>query len=81
MPPIVSGVISLLKAAEGWLLALIPLGAGLMLGYHGLMKAMAGGDPMAAETHNRSMKSTIVAAAIAEAAMGTVAFVLPYFKG
>jgi len=81
MPPIVSGVMNLLQAAEGWLLALIPLGAGLMLGYHGLMKAMAGGDGMAVETHNKAMKNTIIAAAIAEAAMGTVAFILPYFKG
>ena len=81
MPPIVSGVLNLFQAAEGWLLVLIPVVGGVMLGYHGLMKAMAGGDAMTAETHNKAMKNTIVASAIAEAAMATVAFILPYFKG
>lgn len=80
MPNVVSGAINLLNAASGWLLALVPLAGGVMVGYHAIMKAMSDGDYQAVEQHNRGMRNVIVAAAIGEAAMGLVKFIIPYFK-
>ena len=79
MPSFVSGTINLLQAVNGWLLALIPIAAGLMLGYHGLMKTAAAGDYGAIDAHNRAMKNIVTAAIVAESAMAIIRAVLSYY--
>lgn len=77
--PIFQGLMSLFGAVQGYILTLVPIVTGVMIGYHALMKQMAAGDPMAAESHNKGMKNVLVTGCIAEAAVGLAAWVLPYF--
>lgn len=78
-PTIVTGTEALLKAALGWLLGLIPAGAGCVIGYHALAKQLNEGDPGKVSQHNQAMKNTLIGAAIGMTAAGTVAAILAFF--
>ncbi|WP_227766352.1 hypothetical protein [Zhaonella formicivorans] len=78
-PQIVSGAKNLLNDATTWLLGLIPTAAGLMIGYHALMKQF-NDDPTSASIHNKAMKNILVAGAIGVSAVGLVKAFLAYFQ-
>lgn len=79
MPDFIQGIYALLSAMGTWLLYLVPVAAGLMVGYHSLMKGVAGGDWQQVESHNRAIKNTIIAAVVAVTAVGFVKIVLSFF--
>lgn len=80
MPTLITGLQSLIGAATGWLLALVPAGGGLMSGYHWFMSGPgAGGDEMVAATHKRAVRSTLLGTILAMAAVGVVKVLVSYF--
>lgn len=77
-PKIVSGTGALFKAASGWLLFLIPLGASAFLGYHAWTKSLTE-DEAAITAKNRLMKNAVIGAIIGESAAGIVTIVLSFY--
>ncbi|NLK51461.1 MAG: hypothetical protein GX295_03295 [Syntrophomonadaceae bacterium] len=80
-PGIVTGTKNLLDAALGWLLILIPVGCGCVIGWHAFCKQLNEGDPAQATTHNRAIKNALVAGAIGMSASGIVKTVLAFYGG
>ena len=56
MPSIISGTISLLNAAAGWITVIAPIVGGLFGGYHAIMKSKAD-DEMEIAKHQKMIKS------------------------
>ena len=78
-PKLVSGTVALFQAITGWLLVIIPVGAGAVLGYHALQKSLSDDQAVIAEK-NKQMKNVIIGAAIAETASGLVTVILGFYK-
>lgn len=78
-PKLVTGTVALFKAASGWLLLIIPVGAGLFVGFHAIQKALTDDQAVIAEK-NKLMKNTLIGAAIAETADGLVAIILAFYQ-
>ena len=78
-PVLVSGTVKLFKAITSWLLLIIPVGAGAVLGYHALQKSLSDDQAVIAEK-NKLMKNVIIGAAIAETASGLVTLILVYYS-
>ncbi len=78
-PKIVSGTVNLLKSVTGWLLLIIPVGAGAFLGYQALQKSMTDDQAVIAEK-NKLMKNTLIGAAIAVTADGLATLFLSYYQ-
>lgn len=78
-PKLVSGTVDLFKAVTTWLLLIIPVGAGAVLGYHALQKSLTDDQAIIAEK-NKMMKNVIIGAAIAETASGLVTIVLGFYS-
>jgi len=77
-PQLVTGTVNLFRAISGWLLLIIPVGAGAVLGYHALQKSLSDDHAVIAEK-NKMMKNVIIGAAIAETASGLVTLVLSFY--
>lgn len=77
-PTLITGSVALLQSATTWLLMLIPVGAGLVLGYHALQKSMADDETTIAH-RNKLMKNVIIGSAIAETASGFITVVLSFY--
>lgn len=78
-PKLVSGTVALFQAATGWLLLIIPVGAGAVLGYTALQKSLTDDHAVLAEK-NKMMKNVIIGAAIAETASGLVTALLAFYS-
>lgn len=78
-PKLVTGTVSLFQALTGWLLLIIPVGAGAVLGYQALQKSLTDDQAVIAEK-NKMMKNVIIGAAIAETASGLVTIILSFYK-
>jgi len=78
-PVLVTGTLSLFQAATTWLLLIIPVGGGLFLGYHALMKALTDDQAVIADK-NKLMKNVLIGLAIAETASGLVTVILSFYK-
>lgn len=78
-PKLVSGTVNLFKAISGWLLLIIPVGAGAVLGYHALQKSLTDDQAIIAEK-NKLMKNVIIGAAIAVTASGLVNIILGFYS-
>ncbi|MGE4282318.1 MAG: hypothetical protein AB7G87_01215 [Clostridia bacterium] len=78
-PRLVSGTVSLFQTMTTWLLLIIPVGAGFMLGYQALQKSMTDDQAMIAEK-NRFMKNVLIGAIIAETASGLVTVILSFYS-
>lgn len=79
-PNLITGLQALLNAASGWLLGLIPVGGGLMAGYHWFMSAVgSGGDEMQSASHKRALRTTLIGTIGAFVAMGLVKVLLSFF--
>lgn len=78
-PKLISGTVALLSAVSGWLLLIIPVGAGAFLGYQALQKSLTDDQAVIAEK-NKLMKNTLVGAAIAMTADGLATLVLSFYK-
>lgn len=78
-PKLVTGTVALFSAISNWLLIIIPVGAGAVLGYHALQKSLSDDQAIIAEK-NKLMKNVLIGAAIAETAVGLVAVVLSFYK-
>lgn len=78
-PKLVSGTVALFQAITGWLLLIIPVGAGAVLGYHALQKSLTDDQAIIAEK-NKMMKNVIIGAAIAETASGLVTIILGFYS-
>jgi hypothetical protein len=77
-PELVSNTKNLLNDATTWIMILIPVAAGLMIGYQALMKQFTDDDALVAK-HNRAMKNILIAAVIGISAVSIVKLVLSYF--
>lgn len=77
-PKLVTGTVALFQEASKWLLGIIPVGAGLMLGYQALQKSLTDDTAVIAEK-NKFMKNVIIGAAIAECASGLVMVILSFY--
>ena len=77
-PRIVTGTYDLLQAATGWLLIIIPVGAGLFVGFHALQKSMTEDQAVIAEK-NKLIKNTIISAIVAECASGIITAILSFY--
>jgi hypothetical protein len=77
-PKIVSGTLNLFAAASGWLLLIIPVGAGLFVGYHALQKSLTDDQAVIAEK-NKLIKNTVIGAIIAECADGLITVILGFY--
>jgi hypothetical protein len=78
-PKIVTGTVALFQAATTWLLLIIPVGAGAVLGYQALQKSLTDDSAVIAEK-NKMMKNVIIGAAIAETASGLVTVLLSFYS-
>lgn len=78
MPSIVSGTISLLNAASGWITVIAPIVGGLFGGYHAIMKAKAD-DEMEIAKHQKMIKNAIVGTVVAMTITGTITFVTGFY--
>jgi len=78
-PKVVSGTVALFSAATGWLLVIIPVGAGAVLGYTALQKSLTDDHAVLAEK-NKMMKNVLIGAAFAETAAGLVTTILAFYK-
>lgn len=78
-PKLVSGTVNLFQAITGWLLLIIPVGAGAMLGYQALQKSLTDDQAVIAEK-NKFMKNILIGAAIAETASGLVTIFLGFYS-
>lgn len=78
-PKLVSGTVALFNAGTGWLLVLIPVAAGCVLGYTALQKSLTDDHAVVAEK-NKMMKNVLIGAAIAESAAGLVTAVLAFYS-
>lgn len=79
-PTIVTGTVNLFKAFTTWLLVIIPVGAGAMLGYQALQKSLSDDQAIIAEK-NRFMKNVLIGAIVAECASGLVTVILGFYAG
>lgn len=78
-PKIVTGTVSLLSTISNWLLLIIPVGVGAMLGIQALQKSMTDDQAVIAEK-NKLMKNTLIAGAIAMTADGLAALILNFYQ-
>jgi len=80
MPSEISAILDIKKLAQdigGWLTALIPLVAGVLITYHYIMKSAAQ-DEQAAAQHTRSIRTIAISAALGFASLALVTFLLRY---
>ena len=78
MPSIISGTISLLNAAAGWITVIDPIEGGLFGGYHAIMKSKAD-DEMEIAKHQKMIKNAVVGTVIAMTITGTITFVTSFY--
>ena len=78
-PTLISGTQRLFQAVTGWLLILIPVGAGAVLGWQAFQKSLTDDQAIIAEK-NKVMKNVIIGAAVAETASGLVTAILSFYK-
>lgn len=78
-PKIVTGTVELFKTITTWLLLVIPVGAGAVLGFQALQKSLTDDQAVIAEK-NKMMKNVIIGAAIAETASGLVTLILSFYQ-
>lgn len=77
-PKLVTGTVALFQAATTWLLVIIPVGAGTVLGYTALQKSLTDDHAVLAEK-NKMMKNVLIGAAIAETSSGLVTAILAFY--
>ncbi|MBU3173280.1 hypothetical protein [Clostridium estertheticum] len=78
-PVLISGTVKLFSAITTWLLVIIPVGAGAVLGYQALQKSLTDDQGVIGEK-NKMMKNVIIGAAIAETASGLITVILGFYK-
>lgn len=78
-PKLVTGTVELAKAVTTWLLLIIPVGAGAILGIFAIQKMLAD-DPGVIAEKNKMMKNVLVGAAVAETASGLVTVILSFYS-
>jgi len=78
-PKLVTGTVALFTAAGGWLLLIIPVGAGAVLGYHALQKSLSDDHAVIAEK-NKFIKNVIIGAILAETAVGLITVILSFYS-
>lgn len=67
----------LLNDMSTWMIGLVPVGGGLMVGYHSLMKNTAGDEHQAA-SHTRSIRNVLVGTALGTGASALISFLTGY---
>ncbi|WP_394884948.1 hypothetical protein [Clostridium butyricum] len=77
-PKLITGTVALFQSLTTWLLLIIPVGAGAMLGYQALQKSLTDDTAVIAEK-NKFMKNVLIGAAIAECASGVVTVILSFY--
>lgn len=78
-PSIISGTISLLNSASGWITIIAPIVGGLFGGYHAIRKSHAE-DDTEIKKHEKMIKNAIVGTVIAMTITGTITFVTSFYK-
>jgi hypothetical protein len=77
-PKLVTGTQKLFNDATVWLLILIPVGAALFIGWQAFQKSLSEDDAVIADK-NKKIKTSLIAAVIAESATAIVTLVLSYY--
>ncbi len=78
-PQFVLGARRLLQDVLTWILILIPVAGGAMVGYHSLLKILSDGDPAIVADKNKKIKNVLVGVVIGMSASGIVLAVIAYF--
>jgi len=79
-PEEVNQLINLLTDILNWILLIVPIAAGLMIGYQSLMKIMADNDGAEIADRNKRIKTILVSAVVAFIGVGIVRVVVGYFN-
>ena len=66
---------TLISSAGAWIAGLGAVGGGTMIGYHGLMRNLSGGDAQADAHHLQAIKKVAVGTAIVVGASGIAHFI------
>lgn len=66
--------------ATTWILILLPIASGAMIGYHAIMKALSDGEQSTIIEHNRKMKGVLKALAWGESGTALVSIIIHYFS-
>lgn len=77
-PKLITGTVKLFQTITTWLLLIIPVGAGAVLGYQALQKSLTDDQAVVAEK-NKMMKNVVIGAAIAETASGLITVILSFY--
>lgn len=80
-PAEIGQLTELLRDLLTWVLIIVPVAGGLMIGYHSLMKIMADGDPGEIADRNGKIKMVLTSAVVAFIGAGIVSIVVSYFGG
>lgn len=79
MPRIISGTVSLLNTASGWITVIAPIVGGLFGGYHAIMKSKAD-DEMEIAKHSKMIKNAVVGTVLAMTITGTITFITGFYS-
>lgn len=79
MPRIISGTVSLLNTASGWITVIAPIVGGLFGGYHAIMKSKAD-DEMEISKHSKMIKNAVVGTVLAMTITGTITFITGFYS-
>lgn len=82
-PKLITGTVNLFQTITKWLLLIIPVGAGSVLGYQALQRSLMDENGLISEKvgeKNRMMKNVIIGAAIAETASGFINVILSFYQ-
>lgn len=66
---------TLISSAGTWIAGLGATGGGLMIGYHGLMRSLSGGDAQADAHHLQSIKKVAAGTAVVVGSAGIAHFI------
>ncbi|NLN52933.1 MAG: hypothetical protein GX150_01345 [Firmicutes bacterium] len=78
-PQVITGARRLLLDVLTWILVLIPIAGGAMVGYHSLLKILSDGDPAVVADRNRKIKTVLVGVVMGMSASGIVLAIVAYF--
>lgn len=79
-PDFVNNTTELLSDALTWVLILVPVAGGLMIGWHSLQKNMADGDGGEIADRDKKIKMILVSSVIAFIGLGVVKAVVAYYQ-
>lgn len=78
-PEFLSQLVNLLNTVLTWILVIIPISGGTMIGFHALMKQMSDGDAGEIASRDKKMKDILKTTVIAFIGAGVVKALAAFF--